>query len=124
MASGSTNPRDTARLKRKKRIRRKLEGTQARPRLTVFRSDKHIYAQIINDETGATLVSASTLSPEYREMEAIKGKVSAAKRVGELVARKAIEKGIAKVVFDRNGFIYHGRIQALADAARLKGLDF
>ncbi|MGA2403104.1 MAG: 50S ribosomal protein L18 [Syntrophobacteraceae bacterium] len=124
MASGSTNPRDTARLKRKKRIRRKLEGTEARPRLTVFRSDKHIYAQIINDETGATLVSASTLSPEYREMEAIKGKVSAAKRVGELVARKAIEKGIAKVVFDRNGFIYHGRIQALADAARQKGLDF
>ena len=124
MASGSTNPRDTARLKRKKRIRRKLEGTEARPRLTVFRSDKHIYAQIINDETGATLVSASTLSPEYREMEAIKGKVSAAKRVGELVARKALEKGIAKVVFDRNGFIYHGRVQALADAARQKGLDF
>ena len=124
MASGSTNPRYVARLKRKKRIRRKLEGTEARPRLTVFRSDKHIYAQIINDETGATLVSASTLSPEYREMEAIKGKVSAAKRVGELVARKALEKGIAKVVFDRNGFIYHGRIQALADAARQKGLDF
>ena len=124
MASGSTNPRDVARLKRKKRIRRKLEGTEVRPRLTVFRSDKHIYAQIINDETGATLVSASTLSPEYREMEAIKGKVSAAKRVGELVASKALEKGIAKVVFDRNGFIYHGRIQALADAARQKGLDF
>ena len=124
MASGSTNPRDVARLKRKKRIRRKLEGTEARPRLTVFRSDKHIYAQIINDETGATLVSASTLSPEYREMAAIKGKVSAAKRVGELVASKALEKGIAKVVFDRNGFIYHGRIQALADAARQKGLDF
>ncbi|MGC9967567.1 MAG: 50S ribosomal protein L18 [Syntrophobacteraceae bacterium] len=124
MASGSTNPRDTARLKRKKRIRRKIEGSQLRPRLTVFRSDKHIYAQIINDETGATLVSASTLSPEYREMEAVKGKISAAKRVGELVAGKAIEKGIAKVVFDRNGFIYHGRIKALADAARQKGLDF
>ncbi len=124
MSSGSTNLRYTARLKRKKRIRRKMEGTKARPRLTVFRSDKHIYAQIINDETGATLVSASTLSPEYRETEPIKGKVGAAKRVGELVARKAIEKGIAKVVFDRNGFIYHGRIQALADAARQKGLDF
>jgi len=124
MASGNTNPRDVARLKRKKRIRRKIEGTEARPRLSVFRSDKHVYAQIINDETGATLVSASTLSPEYREMEAIKGKVNAAKRVGELVARKALEKGIAKVVFDRNGFIYHGRIQALADAARQKGLDF
>ena len=124
MASGITNPRYTARIKRKKRIRRKMEGTEVRPRLTVFRSDKHIYAQIINDVTGATLVSASTLSPEYREMGAIKGKVGAAKRVGELVAGKAIEKGIAKVVFDRNGFIYHGRIQALADAARQKGLDF
>lgn len=124
MASGGTNPRHTARIKRKKRIRRKVEGSQARPRLTVFRSDKHIYAQIINDETGATLVSASTLSPEYREMEPGKGKVSAAKLVGGLVARKAVEKGIGKVVFDRNGFIYHGRIKALADAAREKGLDF
>ncbi len=119
-----TNPREVARLKRKKRIRRKVEGTQERPRLTVFRSDKHIYAQIVNDENGATLVSASTLSPEYREMEQIKGKVAAAKRVGELVAQKALDKGIAKVVFDRNGFIYHGRVQALADAARQKGLDF
>jgi large subunit ribosomal protein L18 len=124
MPSGSTNPRYTARLKRKKRIRRKVEGIEARPRLTVFRSDKHIYAQIINDKTGATLVAASTLSPEYKEMEPIKGKVGAAKRVGELVALKAIEKGIAKVVFDRSGFIYHGRIKALADAARQKGLDF
>ena len=124
MPSGSTNPRYTARLKRKKRIRRKVEGIEARPRLTVFRSDKHIYAQIINDKTGATLVAASTLSPEYKEMEPIKGKVGAAKRVGELVAGKAIEKGIAKVVFDRNGFIYHGRVRALADAARGKGLDF
>jgi len=119
-----TNPREVARLKRKKRIRRKVEGTQERPRLTVFRSDKHIYAQIVNDENGATLVSASTLSPEYKEMEQLKGKVAAAKRVGELVAQKALDKGIAKVVFDRNGFIYHGRVQALADAARQKGLDF
>jgi large subunit ribosomal protein L18 len=124
MASGSTSPRYTARLKRKKRIRRKIEGVEERPRLTVFRSDKHIYAQIINDVTGATLVAASTLSPEYREMEAVKGKIPAAKRVGELVAGKALEKGIARVVFDRNGFIYHGRIKALADAARQKGLDF
>lgn len=122
--SGNTNPRDVARLKRKKRIRRKVEGTEQRPRLTVFRSDKHIYAQIVNDENGATLVSASSLSPEYRELEKVKGKIASAKRVGELVAAKALEKGIAKVVFDRNGFIYHGRIQALADAARGKGLDF
>ncbi len=122
--TGKTNPRDVARLKRKKRIRRKVEGTEQRPRLTVFRSDKHIYAQIVNDENGATLVSASSLSPEYKEMEQTKGKVAAAKRVGELVAGKALEKGIAKVVFDRNGFIYHGRVKALADAAREKGLDF
>lgn len=122
--SGKTNLREVARLKRKKRIRRKVEGTDQRPRLSVFRSDKHIYAQIVNDVTGTTLVSASTLSPDYKEMEQIKGKVAAAKRVGELVAQKALEKGIAKVVFDRNGFIYHGRVQALADAARQKGLDF
>ncbi len=122
--AGNTNPRDVARLKRKKRIRRKVEGTEQRPRLTVFRSDKHIYAQIIDDVTGSTLVSASTLSPDYKEMEAVKGKLNAAKRVGELVAQKAMDKGIAKVVFDRNGFIYHGRIRALADAARQKGLDF
>ena len=122
--SGKTNLREVARLKRKKRIRRKVEGTVQRPRLSVFRSDKHIYAQIVNDETGMTLVSASSLSPDYKGMEQIKGKVAAAKRVGELVAQKALEKGIAKVVFDRNGFIYHGRVQALADAARQKGLDF
>jgi large subunit ribosomal protein L18 len=122
--AGKTNPRDVARLKRKKRIRRKVEGSVERPRLTVFRSDKHVYAQIVNDQSGATLVSASTLSPEYKELEKEKGKISAAKRVGELIARKALEKGIAKVVFDRNGFIYHGRIRALADAAREKGLDF
>ena len=122
--TGKTNLREVARLKRKKRIRRKVEGTDQRPRLSVFRSDKHIYAQIVNDVTGTTLVSASTLSPDYKGMEQIKGKVAAAKRVGELVAQKALEKGIAKVVFDRNGFIYHGRVQALADAARQKGLDF
>ena len=124
MASGTTNPRYTARLKRKKRIRKKIDGVVERPRLSVFRSDKHMYAQIINDITGVTLVATSTLSAEYREMGPVKGKVGAAGRVGELIARKAMEKGIAKVVFDRGGFIYHGRIQALADAARKQGLDF
>jgi large subunit ribosomal protein L18 len=119
-----TNPRETARFKRKLRIRKKVSGTEERPRLTVFRSDKHIYAQIIDDKLGATLVAVSTLSPEYRDQEPVKGKVAAAKRVGEIVAQKALDKGIAKVVFDRNGFIYHGRVQALADAARQKGLDF
>jgi len=118
------NPRELARLKRKKRIRKNIHGTQERPRLTVFRSDKHIYAQVIQDDEGATLVSASTLSPEYREMEKPKGKLEAAKRVGELIARKAKEKGISKVVFDRSGYIYHGRVQALADAARQAGLEF
>lgn len=118
------NPRELARLKRKMRIRKKLHGDDERPRLSVFRSDKHIYAQIVDDSRGVTLVAASTLSPEYKEMEQVKGKVEAAKRIGALIARKAQEKGIAKVVFDRNGYIYHGRVQALADAARQAGLDF
>jgi large subunit ribosomal protein L18 len=119
-----TNPREVARAKRKMRIRKKLQGTIDRPRLTVFRSDKHIYAQIIDDTQGMTLVATSTLSPEYREEDVPKGKVGAAKRVGELIARKAQNKGITKVVFDRNGYFYHGRVQALADAAREAGLDF
>jgi len=120
----NTSPRELARLKRKKRIRKNIHGTPDRPRLCVFRSDKHIYAQVIQDDQGATLVSASTLSPEYRELEKPASKVDAAKRVGELVARKAKEKGISKVVFDRSGYIYHGRIKALADAAREAGLEF
>lgn len=123
MAS-KTNPRDVARYKRKLRIRKKVEGTAERPRLTIFRSDKHIYAQIIDDNQGKTLVSASTLSPAYKDMGAVQGKVGAAKAVGQLIARMAQDKGIAKVVFDRNGFIYHGRVRALADAAREAGLDF
>lgn len=120
----STNPRELSRFKRKLRIRKKVHGTPDRPRLTVFRSDKHIYAQIVDDTKGATLVATSTLAPEFKETERPKGKVEAAKLVGALIARKAQENGISKVVFDRNGFIYHGRIQALADAARQAGLDF
>lgn len=119
-----TNPREVSRLKRKKRIRKKISGTDERPRLTVFRSDKHIYAQIINDDRGETLASVSTLSPAYKDGESVKGKVEAAKRVGELIARIAKDKGITKVVFDRSGYIYHGRVQALADAARQAGLEF
>jgi large subunit ribosomal protein L18 len=118
------NTREVSRLKRKKRIRKKLSGSPERPRLTVFRSDKHIYAQIIDDTAGSTLATASTLSPEYRELGSLKGKLEAAKRVGDLIARKAKDKGITKVVFDRSGYIYHGRVQALADAARQAGLDF
>jgi len=119
-----TNPRQLARAKRKKRIRKKLEGTSDRPRLSVFRSDKHIYAQIIDDTQGITLVAASTQSPAYREAASPEGKVGAAERVGTLIAQNAQAKGISKVVFDRNGFIYHGRVRALADAARKAGLDF
>ena len=119
-----TNPRETARVKRKMRIRKKVHGTDERPRLTVFRSDKHIYAQIVDDVKGSTLVTASTMCSEYKGMEPLKGKVGAAKRVGQIIAQKAMDQGILKVVFDRNGYIYHGRIQALADAAREKGLDF
>jgi large subunit ribosomal protein L18 len=118
------NPREAARLKRKMRIRTRVHGTQERPRLTVFRSDKHIYAQVIDDSLGVTLASASTVAPDYKGMDPLKGKVEAAKRVGAIVARKAREKGVTKVVFDRNGFIYHGRVKALADAAREAGLDF
>ena len=119
-----TNPREVARVKRKMRIRKKVHGNDERPRLTVFRSDTHIYAQIVDDVKGATLVTASTLCSEYKDQEPVKGKVGAAKRVGQLIAQKAMAQGISKVVFDRNGYIYHGRIQALADAAREKGLDF
>ena len=118
------NARAGSRLKRKKRIRKKLSGSPERPRLTVFRSDKHIYAQIIDDTVGTTLATASTLSPEYKQLDPLKGKVEAAKRVGELIARQAKVQGITKVVFDRSGYIYHGRVRALADAARQAGLDF
>lgn len=119
-----TSVRELARLKRKLRIRKKLHGTPERPRLSIFRTDKHIYAQIIDDVIGATVVTASTLSSDYREMGAPKGKVDAAKQVGQLIARKAQASGVKKVVFDRNGFIYHGRVRALADAAREAGLEF
>jgi large subunit ribosomal protein L18 len=119
-----TNIREMARLKRKLRIRKKLAGSPERPRLSIFRTDKHIYAQIIDDVRGATLVTASTLASEYRDLGTPKGKVEAAKQVGRLIAKKAQSDGITKVVFDRNGFIYHGRVRALADAAREAGLEF
>ncbi len=119
-----TNPSVEARLKRKRRIRTKVHGTPERPRLTVYKSLKHIYAQIIDDTTGRTLVAASTLSPEFKALGEVEGKVGAAEKVGQLVAKKALEKGVTKVVFDRNGFIYHGRIRAVADGARAAGLEF
>jgi large subunit ribosomal protein L18 len=122
--SGRLNPRQEARLKRKKRIRIKISGSQERPRLSVFRSSRHIYAQVIDDLNGVTLVTASTISPEIREQEKVKGKIEDAKRVGKMIADKAKAQGITRVVFDRNGFMYHGRVRALAAAAREAGLEF
>lgn len=106
------------RIKIKYRVRNKISGTTQRPRMSVFRSNKQIYVQIINDETGTTLVAASSLG-----MEAMPKKEQAAK-VGELIAKKALEAGISTVVFDRNGYLYHGRVKEVADAARNGGLKF
>jgi large subunit ribosomal protein L18 len=102
------------------RIRQKLEGTAERPRLNVYRSLNHIYAQVIDDAKGVTLISASTVADKIKAG----GNVAAAKEVGKMVAERAVEKGIKKVVFDRGGYLYHGRIKALADAAREAGLEF
>lgn len=119
------NLKHEMRLKRKKRIRAKIAGTSERPRLTVFRTAKHVYAQIINDEMGISLVSASTLSKEIRgKKDKLEGKVNVAVEVGKLIAAKALAKGIKKVVFDRCGFLYHGRVKALSNGAREGGLDF
>lgn len=112
------------RARRKLRIRKNVTGTEERPRLSVFRSAKHIYVQVIDDTTGRTIASASTLSKDLRGGLAGTNKTDAAKKVGALVAEQCKGKNIAKVVFDRNGFLYHGRIKALADAAREAGLDF
>ena len=117
--------RAEARLRRKKRVRKRIRGAPDKPRLTVFRSAKHIYAQIIDDTRATTLVDASSLSKEYRPLIQGKGGNRAgAAMIGEFIAKRAKAKGIDKVVFDRNGFLYHGRIKALADAAREHGLKF
>jgi large subunit ribosomal protein L18 len=112
------------RERRKLRIRKRVTGTEERPRLTVFRSAKHIYAQVIDDATGKTLAHASTLSKDLRGTFGEDKKVDAAKKVGALVAKICKSKNIDKVVFDRNGYMYHGRVSALAQAARDAGLDF
>ena len=114
--------RQKSRVKRHLRVRKKISGTSLRPRLSVYRSEKNIYAQIIDDVAGRTLISASTLDKEFGE--ALGSNKDAAKKVGELVAKKAIEKGIKIVVFDRGGYIYHGRVQELAEGARAAGLEF
>ncbi|MDY0410060.1 50S ribosomal protein L18 [Virgibacillus soli] len=114
--------KNVARKRRHARVRKNLAGTQERPRLNVYRSNKHIYAQLIDDINGKTLASASTVDKDI-SVEST-GTVEAAKQVGELIAKRAQENGTKAVVFDRGGYIYHGRIQALAEAAREAGLEF
>ncbi|MDF1576955.1 MAG: 50S ribosomal protein L18 [Desulfobulbales bacterium] len=119
-----TNPKVTARQKRIKRIRKNISGTGECPRLRVFKSSRHIYGQIIDDVAGHTLVAASTRDKEYSAGESEGGKVEKARRVGLLLAAKAKKNGIEKVVFDRGGYLYHGRVKSLSDGAREGGLNF
>src|SRR5437016_3610476 len=112
------------RLRIHERIRKRLTGSEVRPRLAVFRSNKHIYAQIIDDPKGATLTAASSLAADARKDLKNGGNVAAAKAVGKLIAQRAKAKGIADVLFDRGGFLYHGRVKALAEGAREAGLKF
>jgi large subunit ribosomal protein L18 len=121
---GSLNLRTKARLKRKKRIRKTIVGTQLRPRLCVFRSARHIYAQVVDDNQGKTLAAASSLEKSVLASPDIKNKKNAANLVGKLVAERALEKGVKQIVFDRNGFLYHGRVKAVSDGAREIGLKF
>jgi large subunit ribosomal protein L18 len=121
---GKLDPKVKARIKRKQRIRKKIFGTSDRPRLSVFRSSRHIYAQLIDDTSGQTVIAASTVEPSVRERGGFKDKTAAALHIGKVVAERALEKGIEKVVFDRNGFLYHGRVKALSEGAREAGLKF
>ncbi|MGH9364965.1 MAG: 50S ribosomal protein L18 [Thermoanaerobaculia bacterium] len=115
-----TEGRDAVR----RRVRHKVSGTTARPRLSVFKSGKHIYAQVIDDHTGRTLAHASSLDADFKKGGKAGGNRLAATRVGKLVAERARAKGVARVVFDRGGYVYHGKVKALADAAREGGLEF
>ncbi|HHP7233391.1 MAG TPA: 50S ribosomal protein L18 [Desulfobacterales bacterium] len=121
---GFTSVKKQARLKRKKRIRKKIYGTLERPRLTVFRSNRHIYAQLVDDGSGNTLVSASSLDKAFREESDPGDKTQVAEKIGKTIASRAIDKGFKKVVFDRNGFLYHGRVKAVSEGARKGGLEF
>jgi large subunit ribosomal protein L18 len=118
------NSRTVNRKNRQERVRKRVRGTDAKPRLCVFRSAKHIYVQVISDDAGKTLVSASTMSDGLRAGGSKEKKVDVAKKVGQLVAKRCLEQQISEVIFDRNGFLYHGRVKALADAAREAGLRF
>ena len=121
---GSMNIRQQARLKRKKRIRKKIQGTPLRPRLSVFRSARHTYAQIVDDTVGHTLAEASTMGSQAKDAPKFENKVAAANFVGKLIGERALDKGIKEVVFDRNGFLYHGRVKSLSEGARKAGLIF
>lgn len=116
--------KNDARKKRHNRVRKKVSGTTEKPRLNVFRSLKHIYVQVIDDNSGKTIVAASTADKGLKGSVKTGGNVEAAKAVGAAIAKKAVEKGVKQVIFDRGGYIYHGRVKALADAAREGGLDF
>ena len=118
-----TNPKTTARAKRIRRIRKKISGTSERPRLRVFKSNKHMYAQLIDDVSGHTLVSMSTIDKEFEAGDE-KGKVGAAKKIGVMLATRAKAAGINKVIFDRGGSVYHGRVKSLSEGAREGGLEF
>jgi len=121
---GALSLKAQARIKRKKRIRKRMTGDEQRPRLSVFRSARHIYAQVIDDSCGHTLVAASSLDKAVKEHPKFENKTAAANFVGKLVAERAAEKGVKQVVFDRNGFLYHGRVKAVSDGAREAGLIF
>lgn len=121
---GRTNPSALGRQRRKVSIRKRVHGTPERPRLTVFRSANHIYAQVVDDEAGCTLAAASTLGPAFAGYEGHRGNVDAARIVGRLIAEAALSASVNQVVFDRNGYLFHGRVKALADAAREAGLQF
>ncbi len=121
---GSLSLKKKVHLKRKRRIRKKIVGTPERPRLSVFRSSKHISAQVIDDTHGHTMASASSMEKVVREQPKFDNKISVATFVGKLLGERAIEKGVQKVVFDRNGFLYHGRVKAVSVGAREAGLEF
>lgn len=118
------NSKDAARERRKMRLRKRIRGTEERPRLSVFCSGRHVYAQIINDVKGETIVASSTLSEGLRDDSKAQGNIEGARRVGGAIAKLALEHSITAVVFDRNGYLYHGKVKALADAAREAGLQF
>ena len=120
---GSSNSKKEARIKRKKRIRKKVFGTPERPRVSVFRSARHIYAQVIDDTQGCTLTAASSVEKIVREKGGFENKIALANFIGKLIGERTLERGIKQVVFDRSGFLYHGRIKAVSDGLREAGLD-